>query len=71
MITEDSSSLKLLNQLLFYIFREQSLAPYLFLRPEKLPEFDDFKSNSISVETMSFFKRIVAVVPDSFDIDER
>jgi hypothetical protein len=41
------------------------------LRPEKLPEFDDFKSNSISAETMTFFKRTVAVVPDSFDLEGR
>ena len=47
------------------------MSPYQFLKPETLPEFDDFKSNSISVETMTFFKRIVAVVPDSFDIDAR
>ena len=43
----------------------------MFLRPEKLPEFDDFKVNSISMETMTFYKRIAAVVPDSFDIDGR
>ena len=51
--------------------REQCLSPYLFLRPEKLPEFDDFKSNSISAETMTFFKRVAAVVPDSFDVNAR
>jgi hypothetical protein len=49
----------------------QCIPPYIYLRPEKLPEFDDFKSNSISADTMTFYKRVVAVVPDEFDLEGR
>lgn len=47
------------------------LSPYLYLRPEKLPEYDDFKSSSILAETVLFFKRVVALIPDSFRLTER
>ncbi|CAB4069828.1 CABIN1 [Lepeophtheirus salmonis] len=34
-----------------------------YLRPSTIPEFDDFKSNSISNDTEHFFKRMVALMP--------
>ena len=50
---------------------ERCMSPYLYLRPEKLPEYDDFKSNSILADTVVFFKRIVALIPDSFNLEGR
>ena len=50
---------------------ERCLKPYVYLRPRKLPEFDDLKSASIISETVIFFKRIVALVPDRFRIHKR
>ena len=50
---------------------DRCMSPYQYLRPEKLPEYDDFKSNSILAETVLFFKRIVALIPDSFDLQGR
>ena len=47
------------------------MSPYQYLRPEKLPEYDDFKSNSILAETVVFFKRIVATIPDQFNLQGR
>ena len=37
----------------------------------RLPEFDDFKSCSISSETESMFRRIVDLVPKEFLLEER
>lgn len=50
---------------------DRCMSPYQYLRPEKLPEYDDFKSNSILAETVLFFKRIVALIPDQFDLQGR
>ena len=50
---------------------ERCMSPYQYLRPEKLPEYDDFKSNSILAETVLFFKRVVALIPDQFDLQGR
>ena len=50
---------------------DRCMSPYQYLRPEKLPEYDDFKSNSILAETVIFFKRIVALIPDHFDLQGR
>lgn len=50
---------------------ERCLKPYLYLRPQKLPEYDDLKSASISSETLIFFKRIIALVPDQHQIEKR
>ena len=50
---------------------ERCMSPYQYLRPEKLPEYDDFKSNSILAETVLFFKRIVALIPDQFNLQGR
>ena len=47
------------------------LKPYLFLRPKKLPEYDDLKSASVVQETVVFFRRIIALVPDRFRIKKR
>merc|ERR1712020_79881 len=50
---------------------DRCMSPYQYLRPEKLPEYDDFKSNSILAETVLFFKRIVALIPDEFNLQTR
>lgn len=50
---------------------EGCLKPYVYLRPSKLPEYDDLKSASISSETLTFFKRIIALVPDHYRIHKR
>ena len=44
---------------------------YVYLRPEKLPEFDDFKSSSILAETVLFYKRIVELIPKRFGLEGR
>ena len=50
---------------------DRCMSPYQYLRPEKLPEYDDFKSNSILSETVLFFKRIVALIPEQFNLQGR
>ena len=50
---------------------ELSFKPYVFLRPKKLPEYDDLRSASIVSETVVFFKRIIALVPGRFRIKKR
>ena len=37
---------------------DRCLKPYLYLRPKKLPEYDDLKSASVISETVVFFRRI-------------
>ena len=51
---------------------ERCVSPYVYLRPEKLPEFDDFKSSSILTDTVAFYKKIVDLIPAQFpDIESR
>ena len=50
---------------------DRCLKPYLYLRPKKLPEYDDLKSASVVQETVVFFRRIIALVPDRFRIKRR
>ena len=50
---------------------DRCLKPFLYLRPKKLPEYDDLKSASIISETVLFFRRIIALVPDRFRIKKR
>lgn len=44
---------------------------YKVIVPKKTPEFDDFKSLSISSDTEALLRRFVALVPDEFEIDSR
>ena len=44
---------------------------YIFLALRVLPEFDDYKMNSISADTEAMFKRIFALVPEEFTKSER
>ncbi len=41
------------------------------VRPKQLPEFDDFKSLSVSADTEALLRRFVALVPDSLDLEGR
>ena len=50
---------------------DQCLKPYLYLRPKKLPEYDDLKSASITSEVVIFFRRIIALVPDKHRVKAR
>ena len=50
---------------------DRCLKPYLYLRPRKLPEYDDLKAASVVSETVVFFKRIVALVPDKYQLKTR
>ena len=50
---------------------DQCLKPYLYLRPKKLPEYDDLKSASITSEVVIFFRRIIALVPDKHMVKAR
>ena len=45
--------------------------PYVFLRPKKIPEYDDLKHLSILQETLIFFRRIIALVPPCYQVEER
>ena len=50
---------------------DQCLKPYVYLRPKKLPEYDDLKSASITSEVVIFFRRIIALVPDKHRVKTR
>jgi len=41
------------------------------VKPSKIPEYDDFKSLSITADTEALLRRFVALVPDSFALKER
>ena len=44
---------------------------YSYVYPKKLPEFDDYKQNSISNDTEALFKRFHALVPEEYALEER
>jgi calcineurin-binding protein cabin-1 len=44
---------------------------YSYVRPRKLPEHDDIKTASISLDTENLLRRIVALVPDSVQVERR
>ena len=50
---------------------ERCVSPYVYLRPEKLPEFDDFKSFSILTDTVAFYKKMADLIPAEFDVKAR
>ena len=41
------------------------------VRPQKVPEFDDYKALSITSDTEALLRRFVALVPDEFNLEER
>ncbi|XP_031617058.1 calcineurin-binding protein cabin-1-like isoform X2 [Contarinia nasturtii] len=44
---------------------------YDIYRPDKLPEFDDFKRDSITNEMEQLFQRIIAIIPAEIDLSTR
>jgi len=44
---------------------------YNYMKPEKVPEHDDVKLLSVSADTDSFMKRLVAVLPSALGLDQR
>jgi hypothetical protein len=44
---------------------------YSYVYPKKLPEFDDYRQNSISSDTEALLKRIHACVPEEYFLEER
>jgi len=50
---------------------ERALVLYNYVRPAKLPEHDDVKTFSITADTDSLLRRIVALIPDTIGIEKR
>ena len=50
---------------------DRALVLYNYVRPLKLPEHDDVKTLSITADTDSLLRRIVALIPDNIAIEKR
>ena len=50
---------------------ERALVLYSYLKPKKLPEHDDVKTASISLDAEMLLKRILALIPDGVAVDKR
>ena len=50
---------------------ERALVLYNYVKPLKLPEHDDVKTLSITADTDSLLRRIVALIPDTVAIERR
>ena len=50
---------------------DRALVLFNYYKPKKLPEHDDVKTASISIDAEALLRRIVALIPDKVKIDKR